>query len=134
MKFLAILLRYFSIAFSLMCGLFLTGVAFVLLISGAKNFRLDMLPFWKGNAALYAILVLGLFGIVAAVLALLKKLKAALVVFALVLAGLMIYGFFVSPVYRFSGPAEAKAVTWLTLGAVVAFLCSLLQFERPKRG
>lgn len=134
MKFLAILLRYFSIAFSLLSGLFMTGVALVLLISGATNFRLEMVPFWKGNAALYAVLVLGLSGILAAVLAFLKKLKVLLVVFTIVLAGLMIYGFFISPVYRFSGATEAKSVAWLTFGAVGAFFGSLMQFEKPRRG
>lgn len=134
MKFLAILLRYFSIAFSLICGLFMTGVSFVLLVSSATNFRLDMVPFLKGTAALYAVLALGLFGVLAAALAFLKKLKFLLVAFTVVLLGAMIYGYFVSPVYRFSGAAEAKTTAWLAFAAVGAFFGSLMQFERPKRG
>jgi hypothetical protein len=133
-KFLAILLRYFSIAFSLLYGLFMTGVSAVLLLSGSGNFRFEMFPFWKGNAALYWLLGLGLFGTLAAVLAFVKKLMPLLVVFTLVLAGLMIYGFFINPVYRFGGAAEAKGMAWLAFGAVGAFFGSLMQFEKPRRG
>lgn len=133
MKFLAILLRYFSIAFSLVFGLFMTGVSSVLLLSGGTNFRFEMLPFWKGNAALYWLLGLGLFGIISAVLAFLKKVKPLLVLFTLALAGLLLYGFFFNVGYRFSGAAEAKSLAWLAFGAVGAFFGSLMQFEKARR-
>ena len=133
MKFFAMFLRYFSIAFSLIAGLFALGVSSVLLLSGATNFRFDMLPFWKGNAALYGLLAIGLFGIAAAVLAFFKKLKPLLVVFTLLLAFLMIYGFFISYSYRFSGAAEAKSIAWLAFGAIGAFFGSLFQFEKRRQ-
>lgn len=133
MKVFAMLLRYYSIAFSLIFGFFLTGVAVVLLISGSSNFKFEMLPFWKGNAALYGLLAIGLFGLIAALLAFLRKAKGLLVLFTLALAGLLIYGFFISPVYRFGGPNEAKLITWVALAAICAFLGSLMQFEKPRR-
>lgn len=133
MKFFAMLLRYFSIAFSLIAGLFTTGVAAVLLLSGATNFRFEMLPFWKGNAALYWLLGIGLFGVIAAVLAFLRKLKPLLIVFTLLFTALMIYGFFISNVYRFSGAAEAKGLAWLAFGSVGAFFGSIMPTGDDKR-
>jgi hypothetical protein len=127
------LLRYYSIAFSLIFGFFMTGVAAVLLLSGTSNYRLEMLPFWKGTTALYGLLCLGLFGLLAALLALMKKVKPLLVLFTLVFAGLFIYGFFMNVGYRFSGAAEAKTLAWLGLAAVCAFLGSLMQFGKPRR-
>ncbi len=133
MKFFAMLLRYFSIAFSLLAGLFTTGVAAVLLLSGATNFRFDMLPFWKGNAALYWLLAIGLLGVIAALLAFLRKIKVLLIAFTLLFLGLMIYGFFISYSYRFTGAAEAKSLAWLTFAAVGAFFGSILPTEDVNR-
>ena len=133
MKFLAILLRYFSIAFSLLAGLFTFGVASVLLLSGGSNFRFEMLPFWKGNTALYWLAGIGLLGVIAAVLALLKKLKPLLVLFTLVFAGLMIYGFFFNTGYRFGGAAEAKSLAWLAFAAIGAFFGSMMPADGEKR-
>ena len=133
MKVMAIVLRYYSIAFSVILSLFMTGVATVLLLSGSSNYKFEMLPFWKGPSALYGLLVLGLFGVAASILALLKKAQPLLVVFTLALAGVIIYGFFMSPVYRFRGEAEAKSILWLAVGAAIAFLCSFAQFSKPRR-
>ena len=127
------LLRYYSIAFSLLFGLFMTGVAVVLLISGTANYRFEMLPFWKGNTVLYGLLSVGLLGIIASLLALMKKMKALLVLFTLVFAGLFIYGYFMNMAYRFGSAAEAKGMAWLAFGAIGAFFGALMQFEKPRR-
>lgn len=127
------LLRYFSIAFSLLAGLFAFGVASVLLLSGSTNFRFEMFPFWKGASALYWLLGIGLFGIIAAVLAFLKKVQPLLVVFTLILSCLMIYGFFLNMGYRFSGASEARSLAWLAFGSIGAFFGALLQFYKPRQ-
>jgi hypothetical protein len=127
------LLRYFSIAFSLIAGLFTAGVAAVLLLSGSTNFRFEMLPFWKGGATLYWLLAIGLLGVIAALLAFLRKIKALLIVFTLLFLGLMVYGFFISNAYRFSGAAEAKGLAWLTFAAVGAFFGSIIPTGDDKR-
>ncbi len=127
------LLRYYSIAFSLIFGFFMTGVAAVLMLSGGSNYKFEMLPFWKGNSALYGLLAIGLLGLLAALLALMKKAKPLLVLFTLVFACIFVYGYFISPAYRFGGAAEAKTFVWVALAAVAAFLGSLMQFEKPRR-
>lgn len=113
--------------------MFMTGVSLVLLVSGSQNFKFDMLPFWKGETALYGLLALGILGIAAAALALLGKLKPLIVVYTLAAFALMVYGFFISPVYRFAGQAEAMNAVWLALAALCAFLASLMHLKSPNR-
>jgi hypothetical protein len=126
-------LRFYSCLFALILGIFMTGVSLILLISGSVNFKFDMLPFWKGNSALYGLLALGLVGIAAALLGFLRKVKPLLVVYTLLLLALLVYGYFLSPVYRFSGDAEAKNIVYIAVAALCAFLGSLMQFKEPRR-
>ncbi|MCX7603334.1 MAG: hypothetical protein N2036_04580 [Bryobacteraceae bacterium] len=127
------LLRFYSYLFSLLFGLFLAGIATVILISGAKNYRFDMVPWMKGDAVLYVLLGAGLAGALAAVLALAGKWKPLLVAFTFLSFALLVYGFFVSPVYRFYGADQAKAVAWLSLAALGAFVGSLMQYYPAQR-
>lgn len=126
-------LRFYSCLFALVLGLFMTGVSLVLLLSGAQNYKFDMLPYWKGDSALYWLLALGLVGIAAAALAFLGKLKPLIVLFTLAAFALLLYGYFISPVYRFAGEAEAKSTLWLVLAAFGAFLASLMHLRNPRR-
>ncbi len=128
MKVFAMLLRFFSYLFSLLLGLFLAGVSFVLLIGGTSNYKFDMVPWLKGENVLYFLLAFGLLGVAAAVLAVLGKVKPLLVAFTLVTVCLFIYGFFISPVFRFDGAAQAKNILWLSIAAVGALAGALLQY------
>ena len=111
----------------------MTGVSVVLLLSGSQNYKFDMLPFWKGESALYWLLALGLAGVAAAVLAFLGKLKPLIVLYTLAAFAVLMYGYFISPVYRFGGEAEAKNALWIVLAALSAFLASLMHLKNPKR-
>jgi hypothetical protein len=130
---LALILKFWSYLFALILGIFLTGMALVFMITDATNVKFDALPFWKGDTLIYWLLGLGLTGILAVVLAVLKKFKALLVLFTLAAFCLMVYGFFISPVYRFYGADPAKGAAWLAFGALGAFFGSLFQFEKPRR-
>jgi len=125
------LLRLFSYLYALLFGLFLFGVSLVLLLGGTKNFKFDMLPFLKGETVLWALFALGVAGILSAVLSVLGKARALLVLFTVVMFGLIVYGFFISPMYRFPGAGEAKSVGWLSLIALVGVLGALAQYYRP---
>lgn len=129
-KVFSMLLRFWSYLFAMLVGLFAAGVSFVILISGADNYRLDMIPFAKGNAALMALLGLGLLGVLSGLLAVFGKARALLVIFAALAFFVLVYGYFVSPVYRFTGAAEAKGALWLAFGALGAFFGSLMQFRK----
>jgi len=132
-KLFAMLLRFYSYLFSLIFGLFIAGIALVLLVTGAKNYRFDMVPWVKGETVLYVLLGAGLAGALAAVLALLGKWKPLLVVFTLASFALLVYGFFVSPVYRFYSADQAKSVAWLSLAALCAFIGALMQYYPATR-
>lgn len=133
MKLFAMLLRFFSYLFSLVFGLFLAGISSVLLVSSATNYRFDMVPWLKGGAVLYVLFCAGLIGVAAAVLALAGKWKPLLVVFTFVCFALLVYGFFVSPVYRFYSADQAKSVAWLAFAALGAFAGSLMQYYPAAR-
>ena len=113
MKFFAMALRFWSYLFALLLGVFCAGIALVLLISGAPNYRLDMLPWFKGSAAVYALLVLGLFGAVSAVLAFAGKAKPLLAVFCILAFVLM-------------------GALLLTFGAIGASFGALMQFQKRR--
>jgi hypothetical protein len=126
------MLKNYSMLFSLIVGLFLLGLGGLSTLTGATNMKMDMLPFWKGETLWYGLLFLGLFGVLAAVLAALKKAKILLVLFTLCGFGLVVYGYFFSPVYRFSGASEAKGVAYFALGMLGAFFGSLYQYEKRR--
>lgn len=132
-KVIAMVLRFYSCLFALLAGMFMTGISCLLLFTGAKNFKLDMFPFWKGESALYGMLVLGLLGIAAALLGLVKKVKPLLLVYTVILFALMMYGFFLSPVYRFTGAPEARSVAWIALAALIAVVGAFVQFREARR-
>jgi hypothetical protein len=125
-------LKFYSILFSLIVGLFLTGLGILSLITNAQNMKMEMLPFWKGETLWYGLLGLGLIGVLSALLAALKKAKMLLVLFTLAGFGLVMYGYFLSPVYRFSGAEEAKGALYFAFGMLGAFFGSLYQFEKSR--
>lgn len=133
MKVVAMLLRYYSSVFAIVFGLFLAGISSVLLISGATNFKFEMIPYWKGDPVLYWLLGIGLFGVIAGVLGLRRQVRALLLLFCLLVCCLFVYGFYISPIYRFQGAPEAKNSLWLLLAALVALAGSFCQFEKPKK-
>lgn len=132
MKFFAMALRFWSYVFALFLGLFCAGIGLVLLISGTPNYRLDMLPWFKGSAAVYALLLLGLFGVAAALLSYTGKAKPLLAVFCITALILMAYGYFLSPIYRFGGASEAWGAFFLMLGALGASFGALMQFQKGR--
>lgn len=132
MKFFALALRFWSYLFALFMGLFCAGIGFILLISDTPNYRLDMLPWFTDSASIWALLLLGLFGVVSAVLAIMGRAKPLLAVFCLLALVLMAYGYFLSPRYRFDGSSEAWGAFYLTLGALGAVFGALMQFQKKR--
>lgn len=133
MKFLAAALRLWSCAFSLVVGIFLTGLTILIVSTDIHNLNMTMLPWWKGTTLTVMLLVLGLSGILAGVLAFLGKLKPLLVIFTLVAVGVIVDGFFLNAAYQFDGKAGAISAAWLALAALLAFAGSLTQFGNSRR-
>ena len=133
MKFFAAVLRLWSCAFSVVVGLFLTGLATLIVTSDIHNLNMTMLPWWKGTTLTVMLFILGLSGILAGVLAALKMIKPLLVVYTLVAFAVIVDGFFLNATYHFDGKAGAISVAWLALAALVAFAGSLTQFGNPHK-
>ncbi len=127
------MLRLFSYLYALLLGAFLFGVSLVLLLGGSKNFKFDMVPWFKGDSVLWVLCALGVAGVFAAVLSSLGKVRVLLVLFTVVMLGMIVYGFFVSPAYRFPGMAEAKNIAWLSLAALVSVVGALMQYWPAER-
>jgi hypothetical protein len=132
-KFLGLLLRFWSCAFSILIGLFLTALALLIVVTNIQNLDMSMLPWWKGGILTAWLAILGLAGILAGGLALLNRLKPLQVIYTLAAFVLIVYGFFINMAFRFSGRPGAISAAWLALGALLAFLGSLTLFGKPRR-
>lgn len=134
MKIFALLLRYWSYIYSGLFGLFMAGIATVLLISGTPNFRLSQIPFAQGTTALYVLLAVGLAGIAAALLALLKGMRPLLLIWTLVVFILLVYGYFISPKHYFVlGASEAQGAALIAFGGLGAFFGALMHYRKDTR-
>jgi hypothetical protein len=131
-KFLAVVLRLWSCAFSLFLGLFLTGLATLIVTADIHNLDMAMLPWWKGTTLTVMLFVLGLSGIVAGILAALKRIKPLLVVYTLVAFAVIVDGYFLNATYRFDGKSGAMSAAWLALAALLAFAGSFAQFGNSR--
>ena len=133
MRFLALVLRYWSCLFALLLGLFLTGLALMIFGFDIHNVDLAMLPWWKGSTLTLWLLGLGLAGILAGILALLNRLKPLLLVYSVAAFVIIVYGYFISSAYRFSGKDGALSAFYFALAALLAAIGSLTQFTGARR-
>ena len=132
MKFFAAVLRLWSCAFSVILGLFLTGLATLIVAFDIHNLNMTMLPWWTGTTLIVMLFILGVSGILAGVLAALKMIKPLLVLYTLVAFAVIVDGYFLNASYRFDGKAGAMSAAWLALAALVAFAGSLAQFRNSR--
>ncbi len=111
-------LRFFSYLFHLLLGLFLLGLAALALGTGPNVLHLGMLP-WSGETLAYVILFGAIFGLISLVLALKGRLRTLFFLWSLVVAVMLLRGYFFSG-YRFSPGGirtglELLAASWLAL-------------------
>jgi hypothetical protein len=132
-KFFAVVLRLWSCAFSLFLGLFLTGLATLIVTANIHNLDMTMLPWWKGTTLTVMLFIFGLSGILAGVLAALKRIKPLLVVYTLVALAVIVDGYFLNASYHFDGKASFISAAWLALAALVAFAGSFAQYCNCRR-
>ena len=130
---IVMLFRLYSCLFAFLLGLFMSGVSLLLLLSGAGNFRFDMLPYLSGRWALCGLLVLGVLGILAAWAGFTRKMRSLLLAYLVLVFALMLYGYFISPVYRFQGRSDFLGTVWLALAALLAVAGAFIQYREPSR-
>ena len=125
-----LLLRIYAYLFELALCLLLLGVGLMTVAGGENNLKLGMLP-WESATLTRAVLIMGVAGIVCAVLALAGWLRWLFPLWTLFVFVLMFRGYFLTS-YSFSSADEFRLAVWLTAGALLAFLASLSLFRRHK--
>ena len=121
-------LRFFSYLFHLVLGLFLLAVAGLALGTGPHALHLDMLP-WTGETLAYVVLCGAIFGLVSLALALKGKVRALFFLWSLLVAVLLLRGYFFSG-YRFS-PGGIRTGLELLAGSWLALVGSWFVVRRP---
>jgi len=130
-RFLVSILRVFSYGYHILLGLFLLGIGVVAKFSaGHTAFYTPALPGEGDTQVTYAI-GFGLAALVTVGLAVLANFRPPFILWTLIAAMLIFYGFFWSP-YTYGDAEEFKTVLWLFGGAVVAFLAMLPSAEKKR--
>lgn len=128
MKILHALMRFYSYLFTLLISAFLGGVGMIAFISDQHNWKIDTFV-WSGKDLSIALLIFGVMGGAAVLLAFFDVFRGLLPVMALILFGMMIYGFFWGP-FKFADSDQLQWVGGLAAGAAGNFLCSLMVLKR----
>ncbi len=132
MDILGLVLRLYSYVYEFCLALFLFLISVVVLIGGKHDLHLPMLP-WEGAALTYWVFGLSLLGLVVTVLAMTGIFRLAFPLWCLFVLIMMVRGFFLSPMYYTGGSSQFSGAVWLTIGALGAFLASLMLFKRRDR-
>lgn len=131
MKVISFLVRIYSLIFHLLLSLLMIGLSVVGYFSTGAGLNLGMLP-WTGNELLGSLLALGLGGLLFVVLAFNGAQRFLYMVWTLVMAYLLVNGYFLTN-YRFSGEGEFRFAIYLAVAAVIAFLGGLWLLKTPLR-
>lgn len=125
------LMRAYAYLFQLVICIAMIALALVAITGTVNNFRLPMLP-WEGSTLAAAVLVLGIVGLIAVLLALAGVFRAALPVWAFIVLVLLVRGWFASS-YTFANASGFYAAVWVTFGALLAFIFSFSVFRRAEK-
>ena len=131
MDILGAVLRLYSYLYHFVLSLFLFLVSVVVLIGGKHDLRLPMLP-WTGSALTYWVFWLSVAGLLLTLLAAIGILRFPFPIWCLFVVIMMLRGFFLSPIY-YEGSAQFQGALWLTIGAIGAFLSSLMLYKKTDR-
>lgn|GEM_PF-431320 len=130
MKVVSFVIRIYSLLFHLVVSLFLLGLAIVASSSSGAELKLGMTP-WEGSSLVTALYALGLIGLVIVALTFRGILRFLFLIWSLVVLYLLVNGYFLNTTYRFGGEDEFRFAIYLSLGAFVAFLGSILLLKSP---
>lgn len=131
MDILGAVLRLYSYLYHFVLSLFMFLISLIVLIGGKHDLRLPMLP-WTGSSLTYWVFGLSLAGLLLTILAMTGILRWPFPIWCLFVLVMMIRGFFLSPMY-YEGSSQFWGAVWLTVGAIGAFLSSLMLYKRTDR-
>lgn len=127
MKIIGLILRIYSYLYHTVLCLFFLGLGIVATIGGMHNLNLGMLP-WKGPELTHWVLGLAITGLLSVLLAVTGLFRFLFPIWCFAVVFLMVRGFFLSP-FAYHGPDEFRGVVFLVVGALGAFLSSLMLFK-----
>ena len=128
MDILGAVLRLYSYLYEFLLSAFLFLVSVVVMIGGKNDLRLPMLP-WEGASLTYWVFGLSLVGITVTVLAATGLFRYLFPFWCAFVVIMMARGFFLGSFYYTGGADEFRRAVWLFIGAVIAFLSSLMLFR-----
>jgi hypothetical protein len=132
MSFVHGLLRIYAYAYHFLMAAFLVGLSVVAYLSGVHNIDSGGMVSYSGKELTDCLLGIGLAGIVVVVLAVTNKFRWLFPIYALLAMITLFRWFFVSG-YRFADRDAFWGSVWLFVGAVGAFLASLLEMKRGRK-
>ena len=113
------LLRFLSYVFHGLLAFGLLALAGLSLAAGADSLHMGMLP-WTGSTLLWVLLFGSLAGLLILILALRGTMRWLFFVWSVMVAGLIVKGYFLSG-YRFS-PGEASTALYLLVGSLIGLV------------
>ncbi len=133
MDILGAVLRIYSYLYHFALSLFLFLISVITLMDGRQNLHLPMLP-WEGEGLTHWLFGLGLTGLIVTLLAVSGLFRYAFPFWCLFVVIMMARGFFLSSFYYSGGADQFRGAVWLFVGALGAFLSSLMLLKgRPVR-
>ena len=131
MKVISFLVRIYSLLFQLVLSLLTLALAIVGYGSASSGLKLGMLP-WEGSSLLGWLAGLGIVGLLLVILALKGVARFVYMVWTLVIAYLLVNGYFLTN-YRFSGEGEFRFAIYFALAALLSFVGALWLLKTPLR-
>jgi hypothetical protein len=131
---LGAVLRLYSYLYHFVLSSFLFLISVVVMIGGKNDLKLPMLP-WEGPALTSWVFGLSLLGLIVTVLAATGLFRYLFPFWCLFVVIMMARGFFLSSYYYSGGADEFRGAVALFVGALGAFLSSLmlLKSKRARR-
>lgn len=132
MRIVRIALLVYSYVYHALLALFVLGLSGLTYAMGTYNLRLGMVPY-SGKDLSDVLFWSAAIGLITILLAVTRIFPYAFPVYALLVLVQMVRWLFLGP-YTFQGADEFKGAVWLTVGALGAFLSSLIVLRLPRRG
>jgi hypothetical protein len=125
-KALRFLLHTFAYLYHFLLAAFLAGISLVAMLASENNFELGMIPWWTGKTLARALFGANLAGLIAVIMAVRGRMRPLLALWALIVFGVMVYGFFISG-YRYADAEHFQQALLLVGGALLALIGSRSQ-------
>lgn len=131
MQILHALFRAYAYVYYFVLAAFLAGIALVAYLTGVHNINTGGMTTVTGETLSRMLLAIGVVGIATVLLALLGIVRWLFPLFAIAAVVTMFRWLFLSP-YSFGSAESFRLAILLFLGAIVAMLCSFLEFKNRK--